>query len=131
MITILIDTNVYSGFKSGDPWALAVLQRAERILVCPTVLGELLAGFACGSRPGQNGDELEAFLDTPRVEVVQADETTARFYAEVYRLLREMGKPIPTNDLWIAAAALQHGACLATMDRHFRPIAGLLLSTPE
>ncbi len=92
------------------------------------MLGELLAGFHCGSREKENRRELDQFLDSPRVEVLGIDEETAEFYAGVFRVLRDRGRPIPSNDLWIAAGALRHGLALATLDSHFREIDGLLLA---
>lgn len=55
------------------------------------------------------------------------DESSAGFFALVFNGLKKIGKPIPTNDIWIAASAMQHGRTLATLDRHFSYIAGLSL----
>lgn len=128
MKSILIDTNVYVAFKRNQHTAVELLRRVEYIGMSTVVLGELLAGFRCGSREAENRRELNDFLDTPRVEVLSIDEETTDFYAEVYRALKEKGRPIPTNDLWIAAATLRHGQALATMDEHFQYIDGLLLA---
>lgn len=130
MKRLLIDTNVYTALKHGDPTVTDMLRRAEDILVSSTVLGELLCGFKCGSKEPQNREELDLFLDTPRVSIVDSDEGTAEFYAEIYRTLRSAGRPVPTNDMWIAAAAMQHGAAVCTLDSHFREIDGLLLVIP-
>jgi len=130
MKRILIDTNVYTAFKLGDPTITTTLSRAEEILVSSTVLGELLCGFKCGSKEPQNREELALFLDTPRVTVVACDEGTAEFYAEIFRTLRSAGRPVPTNDMWIAAAAMQHGAAVCSLDSHFRDVDGLLLVIP-
>ncbi len=92
------------------------------------VLGELLAGFRCGSREAENRRELDQFLESPRVEILNIDEETAEFYSSVFRALKEKGRPIPSNDLWIVAATLRHGLALATLDGHFRNIDGLLLA---
>ncbi|RNC67435.1 MAG: type II toxin-antitoxin system VapC family toxin [Desulfuromonadales bacterium] len=56
------------------------------------------------------------------------DEETAGFYAQVFSELKLKGRPIPSNDLWMAASALQHGLALATYDEHFNHISGLLLA---
>ncbi len=90
------------------------------------VIGELLAGFRCGKRMVENHHELEKFLDSPRVVTLAIDEETAEFYARIFRELREKGKPVPTNDLWIAATAMQHGYALATHDTHFSTISGII-----
>jgi predicted nucleic acid-binding protein len=130
MKRLLIDTNVYSEFKKGNEEVVEMLRRPDQVLVCVTVLGELLSGFSCGSRMEANVAELEAFLDRARVRFVGAGATTAEFYSEVYSTLRRKGKPIPTNDMWIGATALEHGARLYSLDAHFEEIDGLLLAPP-
>jgi len=106
-----------------------VLQHAPIIIVCVTVLGELLGGFAAGQWESKNRSELTQFLSTPRVKVVSSTTATADLYALVYAALRRKGQPIPTNDLWIAASSLEHGAALLTLDAHFKKIDGLSAGT--
>lgn len=125
MRPIALDTNAYTAFKRGDEQIIAVLQHAPSIIVCVTVLGELLGGFAAGQRESNNRSELTLFLNTPRVKVVFSTTATADLYALVYAALRRKGQPIPTNDLWIAASSLEHGAALLTFDAHFQSIDGL------
>jgi len=127
MKRILIDTNVYVAFKKGDPRTIEVLSQAEYIGVSTVVLGELFAGFRCGSREALNRRELDAFLDSPRVELIPVDEETAEFYATIFSILRAKGKPVPSNDLWIAASAFRHALALVTLDQHFEHIEGLFL----
>jgi tRNA(fMet)-specific endonuclease VapC len=124
---ILIDTNIYSYVMRGDPEAVGVLQQAQEIGICSISIGELLSGFKGGKRERKNWKELEEFLDVPRVIIYRIDENTAEFYADILNNLKKRGKPIPTNDIWIAAVALQHGFRLFSMDRHFAVVAGLLL----
>jgi predicted nucleic acid-binding protein len=128
MKRIIIDTNFYTAFKRNDPDALKLLQRAEYIGVNSVILGELLAGFRCGNKERQNRLELDQFLDSARVTTIAVDDETAEFYAQVFSELRQKGRPIPSNDLWLAASALQHGLALATFDDHFSSISGLLLA---
>lgn len=131
MKRFLLDTNAYAGFKRGEPAAVEVVRMADRIGMCSIVMGELLAGFACGSREEANRRELAKFLESPRVEVLAVGAGTAEYYARVFRSLRRKGKPIPTNDLWIAAVALEHGYAVFTSDEHFQAIDGLIAgSTP-
>jgi predicted nucleic acid-binding protein len=105
---------------------------ADEVHLSTVVLGELLAGFAAGSRERRNREELTAFLDSPRVRIDAVDEGTADFYGRIFGLLRRKSRPVPTNDLWIAAAALQYGLVLATRDDHFAAIEGLATaSTPS
>ena len=125
MRPILLDTNAYTAFMLGEAAVVEVVAHAERICLNSIVLGELLAGFAVGSREAKNRAELAHFLDSPRVEVVAVTAQTADSYALVYSGLRRKGQPIPTNDLWIAASALEHGAALLTRDAHFAQIDGL------
>jgi tRNA(fMet)-specific endonuclease VapC len=127
MRAILIDTNVYCDAMRGDAEAVHTLRTFERILMSPIVIGELRSGFKGGKREKANVDQLALFLATPRVAPLTIDETTADYYALVLDELRKQGTPIPTNDLWIAASALQNGGRLATRDRHFLKVPGLLL----
>lgn len=123
---MLVDTNVLSDFFVGDPDALEAFQRCSLLAISPVVLGEVLAGFAVGSREGANRRLLSRFLAGPRVMTLTLGPDTAEHYAAVYRSLKKKGRPIPTNDLWIAASALEHGLTLLTRDSHYRHIEGLL-----
>lgn len=125
MRPVLIDTNAYTAFMRGDRDVVEAISHAERLYLSSTVLGELLAGFAAGTRQAQNRAELARFLESPRVEVLPVTGDTADSYALIYAALRRKGQPIPTNDLWIAASALQHGAALLTLDAHFSHVDGL------
>lgn len=125
MRPILLDTNAYAAFMLGDADVVEVVAHADRLYLNSVVLGELLGGFAAGTREQKNRAELARFLDSPRVEIVPVTAQTADHYALVYAGLRRRGQPIPTNDLWIAASALEHGAALLTRDVHFAQIDSL------
>lgn len=125
--TVMLDTNAYTAFKLGSAEALEIIQLAPSLAINITVLGELLAGFAVGSREAQNRAELQQFLASPRVQLRLVDEYTSQFYARVYQGLKHKGKPIPTNDMWIAASALQHGDVLFSADKHFQYVEGLVV----
>ena len=125
MKSLLLDTNMYVAFKRGDDDAVELLRLADEVHLSTVVLGELLAGFAAGSRERRNREELTAFLESPRIRIDAVDEGTADFYGRIFALLRRKGRPIPSNDLWIAATALQHGLVLATRADHFAAIEGL------
>ncbi len=127
MKSILIDTNIYSYAMKGDPESVIVLQQASQIGICSITIGELLSGFKAGKRESENRKELEEFLDAPRVQILAIDEGTADFYADILNNLRKKGTPIPTNDIWIAAVAFQHGLRLFSKDQHFKKVQGLLL----
>lgn len=128
MKRIIIDTNFYAAFKKNEPDAVNLLKRVEYIGINSVILGELLAGFRCGVREQENRMQLDQFLDSARVDTITLDEETSEFYAQVFSGLRQKGRPIPSNDLWLAASALQHGLAVATYDDHFRHINGLLLA---
>ena len=125
MRTILLDTNAYTDFMLGVADAVAVVAHADSLVLNSIVLGELLGGFAAGNRESKNRAELSRFLDTPRVALLPSTAHTADSCALVYAGLRRKGQPIPSNDLWIAASALEHGAALLTRDAHFAHIDGL------
>lgn len=127
MNPILLDTNAYVAFKRGHPQALSAVQNAPTIALNPVVLGELLSGFAAGDREKANRDELAEFLASPRVSVLPMGYATAEQYATVFRTLRTVGTPIPTNDMWIAASAIEYGIDLLSYDAHFQAVGGLHL----
>ena len=120
MRSVLLDTNAYAAFMLGAAEVVDVVAHAEKLFLTSIVLGELLGGFAAGTREPKNRAELARFLDSPRVEVLPVTAQTADSYALVYVGLRRKGQPIPTNDLWIAALAIQHHLVLCTSDAHFQ-----------
>jgi tRNA(fMet)-specific endonuclease VapC len=124
---LLLDTSAYSAFLRGDARVQRRLQEADGILVSPIVLGELKSGFARGRHRQKNERELADFLASPRVEVVNLDEGTSERYAVILNSLRSAGAPIPTNDVWIAASAMQYGLRVLTTDGHFRRVAQILV----
>lgn len=125
MRPILLDTNAYTAFMLGEAATVEVVAHAERLHLNAVVLGELLGGFAAGTKEPKNRAELARFMDSPRVEILPITAQTADSYALVFAALRRKGLPIPTNDLWIAASALEHGAAVLTRDAHFAQIDGL------
>lgn len=122
MKRILLDTSAYSAFLRGHSGLQRVVQRAREILLTPVVLGELRAGFRGGTKRERNEELLREFLSSPRVRTVPVEEETADRYAEIVSTLRREGRPIPTNDAWIAASAMQHGSYLVTTDPHFKAV---------
>ncbi len=122
MSRIFLDTSAYSAFKRGHFQIRRRVQEASQIHLNPVVLGELRAGFLKGTRLSENLAELAQFLASPRVEVLSVDEETAERYGVIFDALRREGTPIPTNDIWIAASAMQYGSTLLTTDPHFRAV---------
>ena len=119
MSRLLLDTSAYSAFFRGDAQAKEAIQSADDIILNPVVIGELLSGFGQGRQRARNEKELAEFLAAPRVRVVAIDEETASRYAVILGGLWAAGTPIPTNDIWIAASAMQHGLEVLTADAHY------------
>lgn len=126
MRPILLDTNAYVSFKKNESKITEIIQSAESIAISPIVIGELIAGFDGGSRSKKNKEELQSFLESSRVIVYPITLDTSHFFSLVYCALKNKGKPIPTNDMWIASQALEHGCVVCTHDKHFSYIDGLI-----
>jgi tRNA(fMet)-specific endonuclease VapC len=124
---LLINTNIYSHAMRGDESVASVLRKVDEIAVSVVSIGELISRFKGGDRERDNREELNAFLDSPRVRIYDIDDETAEFYADILHRLRSEGKPIPTNDIWIAATAFQNGLRLFSKDRLFMHVSGLSL----
>lgn len=122
MSSLCLDTSAYSNFRRGNEELAALLDRAELVGVPAIALGELRTGFLLGSNRHRNETELDAFLDSPVVEILPVDAETSRHYAEIVAELRRARTPVPTNDIWIAAAAARNGASVLTCDNHFERI---------
>jgi len=119
---VFLDTSAYSAFKRDHLQIRHRIQEASQIQLNPVVLGELRAGFLKGTRLKDNLAELTQFLASPRVSVVAVDEETAERYAVIFDSLRRAGVPIPTNDIWIAAGAMQSASVLLTTDQHYKEV---------
>ena len=131
MNRILLDTSAYSAFRRGHPQIQHRIREASEIQLNPIVLGELRVGFLKGTRLADNLAGLAQFLASPRVELVLVDGETAERYALILDSLRRAGTPIPINDVWIAASAMQHGSILLTTDPHFRSVAQIISEVLE
>lgn len=122
---LLLDTNRLSDVLGEDETVRDVLETAEAIYVPVIVLGEMRAGFKAGRRAVDNERRLSWFLSQEGVSTLGIEPAVSHRYAAVHRDLRARGEPIPTNDLWIAATALEHGLVLYTRDAHFAKVTGL------
>ena len=127
MNELLIDTNIYTYAMKGDQEVISVLQRCHKIGICSVSVGELLSGFKGDKNEKKRKEELEQFLDSPRVSLYSIDENSAEFYSVILNELRKLNMPIPTDDIWIASVAFQYGVKLFTKDTHFTNIPGLLV----
>ncbi len=120
---LCLDTSAYSNFRRGEPRVVGHMDRASWIGVPSVVVGELWAGFLLGTRADENIGDLGEFLHHPVVEALSINEDVARIYGEIFVDLRSTSRPLPTNDIWIAATAVLAGASVLTFDAHFRDIA--------
>jgi len=120
---MILDTNAVSALLSGEPALARLLASSERHHLPVVVVGE----YRYGLLRSRHRQTLQAFLDTLIREslVLRIDESTAAHYAEVRNELRAAGRPIPENDVWIAALARQHNQPLVSRDEHFDEVAGL------
>jgi tRNA(fMet)-specific endonuclease VapC len=123
---ILLDTSAYVGFKRNVAEVVEIIVRSELILFSPVVLGELMFGFRSGTRFKENMQDLDTFLSHEVVELLQIGKITSDRYSRIAAQLKRQGTPIPTNDIWIAAQTMEHGAELITSDQHFEKINGLV-----
>ena len=129
MRRVHVDTNAYAAFKRGDARTLGIFRHAPEIALSATVMDERLAGFASGSHAAKNRRELAEFLRSPRVRQLAVDAETAEHYAVLFAGLRRKGRPVPTNDLWIAASAMQHGYAVFSFDKHFSEMENLIVGS--
>jgi tRNA(fMet)-specific endonuclease VapC len=122
---VLLDTNAYVRLLAGDTNVLDEIAGAEEVHLSVFVMGELLAGFQAGNKFVRNRELLKTFLAKPTVSFLGASAETAEIFAQIKNALRKAGTPIPINDIWIAAHAMETGSVLITFDGHFRSIPGL------
>ena len=131
MKSLLIDTNILiSAFEHG--YTLPDMARIyDRVILPATVIGEYRAGITDSRQGRENARKLEVYLKHATVEAVPVTDITADYYATVFQALKARGQPIPQNDMWIAASALEHGADIVTYDPHFRLVPMLTVIIPE
>ena len=121
----LLDTNAVIALQRGDPALVALLNDTGEWFLNAVVLGELYYGAYRSQRVAENLAVVDRW--SVQVEVLPVDSVTARVFGEVHRQLRAKGRPIPENDIWIAATALQYQLEVVSQDDHFREVAGLSL----
>lgn len=122
MKKVILDTSGYSRLFRGDRTIQTAIEEALIIYLSVVVIGELLAGFKSGSHEEKNKRTLKKFILKPSVSVVSVNEETADIYAKITHSLKKHGTPIPVNDIWIAANAIETGAVIITCDSHFLKI---------
>ena len=123
---ICLDSDAYTRLKKRDPAVGVKVQDSDAVVMSAVVVGELLAGFRSGTRFAVNYAELRTFLDAPGVYFVNVGTETVEHYSRIKSALRSKGRPIPTNDVWIAAHVIETGSELVSGDRHYEVIDDLL-----
>jgi tRNA(fMet)-specific endonuclease VapC len=119
----LLDTNIIIDLLANEDAIKAELAKAEEAFVSSITIGELFFGAEKSTRPAENVRRIEDFAAI--ITVLGCDTNTARRYGQIKNMLRAKGRPVPENDLWIAAVTHQHDLILVTRDKHFNEIEGL------
>ena len=123
---VALDTNRLTDLFQGDAALAERLGLCDEVWIPLVVLAEIKAGFLGGNRRHRNEVLLRKLLSKTTVGVLLPDRETAEHYARLFVQLKRAGTPVPDNDLWIAALALQHDLLLITRDKHFEKIPQLL-----
>jgi tRNA(fMet)-specific endonuclease VapC len=119
----LLDTNIIIALLEGEASVLSNLEQAQQVFVPAIALGELFFGAAKSGRGAENTAKIEHFASGRAI--VLCDVDVAREYGRLKQELKEKGRPIPENDIWIAATARRHNMTLVTRDAHFGEVADL------
>ncbi len=116
----LLDTNIVIALFARDRAVLERLSQESQIFVSNVVLGELYYGAEKSAQSTANIQRIDDLALA--TSTLSCNRETARYYGRIKEALRSKGRPIPENDLWIAAQALQHSLTVATRDDHFKEI---------
>ncbi|MFI5340088.1 MAG: type II toxin-antitoxin system VapC family toxin [Candidatus Methylomirabilales bacterium] len=119
----LLDTNIIIALFADETAVKDSLARADEVFTSSIAIGELCFGAWKSDRASENLARIDDF--TANSVVLGCDTDTARRYGEIKNALRLKGRPLPENDIWMAAIALQHGLMLVTRDAHFNEIENL------
>lgn len=118
--SVLLDSTAVIELLRGDRTVTGLVSSSAEVFTSVVVVGELLYGARHSSRPEANVKRVVDFLAA--IDALPCDEATAEVYARLKQQLRARGRPIPDNDLWIAATAIQHECSLLNRDAHFQEI---------
>ncbi|MDY6938708.1 MAG: type II toxin-antitoxin system VapC family toxin [Cyanobacteriota bacterium] len=119
----LLDTNIIIALFAGDTSVMQSLALANEVFLPSIVLGELYYGARKSGRSQKNLERIEALVTNS--SIIKCDADTARQYGDVKNRLKMKGRPLPENDVWIAALALQYDLTLVTRDAHFQEVDNL------
>lgn len=124
---VLLDTNIVIAFFAQEAVVLQNMQAVDLFLIPSIVLGELYFGAKKSSKVEHNLKRIDELITT--TIILSCDAETARHYGQIKDELRQKGRPIPENDIWIAAIATQHNLSLCTRDAHFEHVDYLSIMT--
>ena len=130
MKCLVVDTNVLIGMFAHGDTAPEAFKGYDRILLPSIVIGEYRAGITESRAGRESARKLAFFRGHNTVDTVSITDRTSELYAKVFQALKECGRPIPQNDMWIAASSLEHCADLATYDEHFKAVPMLSVIIP-
>lgn len=116
----LLDTNIVIALFANDPAVTDHLAESDEVFIPSIIVGELYYGAHKSNRVKENLARIDELVATS--VVLPCDIETARWYGDVKNKLRQKGRPIPENDIWIAAIALQHNLILVSRDQHFNAV---------
>ena len=121
----LLDTNAVIALQRNEA-SLVVLLDTDDWFLNAVVVGELYYGAYRSRHVSENVATIDRLV--AQCSVIPVDHATARVFGEIHQQLRAVGRPIPENDIWIAATALQHRLTLVTRDAHFDEVPGLMMT---
>lgn len=127
MKKVILDTNAYSALIAGNHDVEAILNEADQVFIPYVVIAELYFGFRKGSKEKRNREILKSFEAMETVSRFYPTAETLEIYSETVLELKNNGTPIPTNDIWIAACAIETGSILITFDKHFFKVSKIRL----
>lgn len=127
----LLDTSFLVDALQDGTTLPAIVEKSETVYLSEVAIGEFKAGLDDTRRGRRNREALDAFLHLPNIVEITLTTATTDLYAKVFRSLHAAGRPIPVNDIWLAAQALEHGAVLVSRDRHFEAVANLRTLIPD
>ena len=129
-MTVCLDSSAYIEMFRGNKAVADFIGACDEVIVPAAVVAELVEGFFATPDSADDQIRLNSFLALPNVGFRAADYEVAERFAILSHLLRRRGRPIPVNDIWIAATAFETGPRIVSYDRHFDEIDGLVRIAP-
>jgi len=114
----ILDTNIVIALFGNDVGVINKISKVKDIFIPAIVVGELFYGAFNSGKPEQNSVKIIEFLR--KVKILNCDQETAKFYGKIKKELKDKGKPIPENDIWIIALSMQHKIQVVSRDIHFK-----------